>query len=130
MIEVLLGSCLHLNLPNLPLKLTAALRRDLSRQFHSSYPLSHFPCTQLFPISPTARQKMGTQAGRGGGGGDNDDEDDYDLDDPFLNDSSSDDYAPTDDSSDSGAELSQETQEEDDTRRMLKEAKKFLKKRK
>lgn len=91
--------------------------------FHSSQSL---PLLILFLISPTARQKMGTQAGRGSGN----DEDDYDLDDPFLNDSSSDDYAPTDDSSDSGAELSQETQEEDDTRRMLKEAKKFLKKRK
>lgn len=57
-------------------------------------------------------------------------QDDYDLDDPFINDGSSDDFAPSDDSnSDSDWEDSQEAEEESQERkRMLKEAKKFTKK--
>ncbi|MPC80378.1 hypothetical protein E2C01_074956 [Portunus trituberculatus] len=70
-----------------------------------------------------ARQQKGKQAGEGEG-----DDDDYDYDDPFLDDGSSDDYAPTDESSDSAPEPSQDMDEED-TRRMMKEAKKFVKKR-
>ncbi|KAK3891019.1 hypothetical protein Pcinc_005071 [Petrolisthes cinctipes] len=57
-----------------------------------------------------------------------DSEDDYDYDDPFLNDSSTDDYAPSDCSSDSFTEPSQEVEEEDTTR-MLKEGKKFVRRR-
>ncbi|KAB7500567.1 Aprataxin and PNK-like factor [Armadillidium nasatum] len=59
---------------------------------------------------------------------DSDDSDEYDFDDPFLNDESSDDYAPTDSSGpDSDIE---DTVQEEDTKRMMKEAKKFVKKRK
>lgn len=58
--------------------------------------------------------------------GENDSEDEYDYDDPFLNDESSDDYAPTDSDSDSPIE---DAEEEDNTNRMLKEAKKFIRKR-
>lgn len=54
---------------------------------------------------------------------DNDDSDDYDYDDPFLNDESSDDYAPTD--SESFME-----DEDDDIKSTLEEGKKFVKKRK
>ncbi|XP_042204697.1 aprataxin and PNK-like factor isoform X2 [Homarus americanus] len=53
--------------------------------------------------------------------------DDYDYDDPFLNEGSSDDYAPTDSGSDSAMEAEQG--EEEDTTRMLKEAKKFVRKK-
>lgn len=64
------------------------------------------------------------QKKKGDGEGDSDDE--YDYDDPFLNDESSDDYAPTDSDSDSPLE---DAEEEDNTSRMLKEAKKFIRKR-
>ncbi|XP_064097340.1 aprataxin and PNK-like factor [Macrobrachium nipponense] len=53
---------------------------------------------------------------------DNDDSDDYDYDDPFLNDESSDDYAPTDSES--------FMEDDDDTQSTLEEGKKFVKKRK
>nr|CAD7574331.1 unnamed protein product [Timema californicum] len=53
-------------------------------------------------------------------------EDDYDLNDSFLNDGSSDDYQPTDLDSDSDS-VSDEV-DEPDTKRMKKEAKKFVKK--
>lgn len=56
------------------------------------------------------------------------DSDEYDYDDPFLNDDSSDDYAPTDSGSDSAMEL--EAEEEEDTTRMMKEARKFVRKKK
>ena len=55
-------------------------------------------------------------------------EDDYDYDDPFLNDASSDDYQPTDSDSDNSATSAGE--DEEDTNRMLKEAKRFTKRRK
>jgi len=58
-----------------------------------------------------------------------DEEDDYDYDDPFLNDASSDDYQPTDTGSDVSDELSS-GEEEADRKRMMKEAKKFTKKKK
>lgn len=57
--------------------------------------------------------------------GSNDSEsDDYDYDDPFLNDDSSDEYAPTDSGSDTNVE---DNDEEEDTDRMLKEGRKFIK---
>ncbi|RXG56821.1 Aprataxin and PNK-like factor [Armadillidium vulgare] len=59
---------------------------------------------------------------------DSDDSDEYDFDDPFLNDESSDDYAPTD-SGGPDSDIEDAVQEED-TKRMMKEAKKFVKKRK
>ncbi|KAK7083745.1 hypothetical protein SK128_018511 [Halocaridina rubra] len=59
--------------------------------------------------------------------GDDSDSDDYDYSDPFLNDASSDDYAPTDSGSDSRVET--EGEDEEDTKRMLKEGKKFVKKK-
>ena len=49
-------------------------------------------------------------------------EDDYDYDDPFLNDASSDDYEPTDSGSDDTAS---EGEEEHDSKRTKKEAKRF-----
>jgi hypothetical protein len=58
-----------------------------------------------------------------------DDSDDYDYDDPFLNDASSDDYQPTDTGSDISDEMSSGG-EESDSKRMMKEAKKFTRKRK
>jgi hypothetical protein len=57
-----------------------------------------------------------------------DDEDDYDYDDPFLNDASSDDYQPTDTGSDISDVMSS-GEEEADTKRMMKEAKKFARKK-
>jgi len=60
---------------------------------------------------------------------DDDDEDDYDYDDPFINDASSDDYQPTDSGSDVSHEMSS-GEEEADTKRMVKEAKKFARKKK
>ena len=63
------------------------------------------------------RQKVGDDSGT----------DEYDYDDPFLNDGSSDDYAPTDSGSDSPMEP--EGEEEDDTRRMIHEGKKFVRNR-
>ena len=65
-------------------------------------------------------------------GADYDSEDSYDYDDPFLNDGSSDDYAPTDsDDSDSEWGPSQPMNEEEkkDLKRMKKEAQKFVKKK-
>ncbi|XP_050300605.1 aprataxin and PNK-like factor [Anthonomus grandis grandis] len=58
-----------------------------------------------------------------------DGEDDYDYDDPFLNDDSSDDFEPTDSESDldDSHDSNACTEESQDQRRMLKEAKKFLK---
>ncbi|KDR22686.1 aprataxin and PNK-like factor isoform X3 [Zootermopsis nevadensis] len=60
---------------------------------------------------------------------DNEDDDDDDYDDPFLNDASSDDYQPTG----SGSDISDRTSsgdEESDARRMMKEAKTFIRKKK
>ncbi|XP_042864715.1 aprataxin and PNK-like factor isoform X2 [Penaeus japonicus] len=73
---------------------------------------------------PKRRAKYKAQKKKGDGEGDSEDE--YDNDDPFLNDESSDDYAPTDSDSDSPLE---DAEEEDNTSRMLKEAKKFIRKR-
>jgi hypothetical protein len=56
-----------------------------------------------------------------------DDDDDYD--DPFLNDASSDDYQPTDTGSDISDGISS-GEEESDSKRMMKEAKKFTRKKK
>ncbi|XP_066139962.1 aprataxin and PNK-like factor [Euwallacea fornicatus] len=58
-------------------------------------------------------------------------DDDYDYNDPFLNDNSSDDYQPTDsDSSGATTDNSQDLDVEyQDRKRMLKEAKKFIKKK-
>ncbi|XP_049946167.1 aprataxin and PNK-like factor [Schistocerca serialis cubense] len=53
----------------------------------------------------------------------NSEEDEYDYDDPFLNDASSDDYEPTDSGSDVSAS---EGEEEQDLKRMEKEAKRFV----
>jgi hypothetical protein len=58
-----------------------------------------------------------------------DDDDDYDYDDPFINDASSDDYQPTDTGSDVSDEVSS-GEEEANTKRMMKEAKKFTRKKK
>jgi hypothetical protein len=58
-----------------------------------------------------------------------DNDDDYDYDDPFLNDASSDDYQPTDSGSDTSDGMSS-GDEELEARRMMKEAKKFTKKKK
>ena len=59
---------------------------------------------------------------------DDDEEDDYDLDDSFLNDDSSDDYDPTDSETDD--DFSQpDSVVEDDAKRTLKEAKKFINKK-
>lgn len=60
---------------------------------------------------------------------DDDEDDDYDYDDPFLNDGSSDDYQPTDSGSDVSDGMSS-GEEEADTKRMVKEAKKFTRKKK
>lgn len=60
---------------------------------------------------------------------DDDDDDDYDYDDPFLNDASSDDYQPTDTDSDISDGMSS-GDEESDSKRMMKEAKKFTRKKK
>ncbi|CAG9819106.1 unnamed protein product [Phaedon cochleariae] len=57
-------------------------------------------------------------------------EDDYDMEDPFINDGSSDDFQPSNDGSDDDTdwEDSQKVVEEsEETRRLLKEAKKFTK---
>jgi hypothetical protein len=54
---------------------------------------------------------------------------DYDYDDPFLNDTSSDDYQPTDTDSDISDGMSS-GDEEPDSKRMTKEAKKFTRKKK
>lgn len=58
-----------------------------------------------------------------------DDDDDYDYGDPFLNDASSDDYQPTDNDSDISDGISS-GDEEPDSKRMVKEAKKFTRKKK
>jgi hypothetical protein len=60
---------------------------------------------------------------------DDDEDDDYDYDDPFINDGSSDDYQPTDSGSDVSDGMSS-GEEEADTKRMVKEAKKFTRKKK
>ncbi|CAG9856203.1 unnamed protein product [Phyllotreta striolata] len=61
-------------------------------------------------------------------------EDDYDFDDSFINDGSSDDYEASDDdgdSSDSDWRVSQaEPEESEETRRLIREARKFTKKKK
>jgi hypothetical protein len=57
-----------------------------------------------------------------------DEDDDYDYDDPFINDASSDDYQPTDTGSDISDEMSS-GEEESNTKRMMKEARKFTRKK-
>ncbi|XP_018320868.1 aprataxin and PNK-like factor [Agrilus planipennis] len=54
-------------------------------------------------------------------------EEDYDYDDPFINDDSSDDYVADDDDSDSEWNLEDEDFEEEDAKRLVKEAKRFTK---
>lgn len=75
---------------------------------------------------PQPKRRAKYRAQKKKAAGENDSEDEYDYDDPFLNDESSDDYAPTDSDSDSPIE---DAEEEDNTSRMLKEAKKFIRKR-
>lgn len=58
------------------------------------------------------------------------DEDDYDYSDPFLNDDSSDDFEPSDfgiNSSESDFDDSQEVDDARERNRMLREAKRFIK---
>lgn len=53
-------------------------------------------------------------------------EDDYDLEDPFINDDSEDDFQPeNDDDTDSEWNDSQEIDEDEDTRQLLKEARRI-----
>nr|CAD7403631.1 unnamed protein product [Timema poppensis] len=73
-----------------------------------------------------ARPQRGTNGKPRKTHGKSSEEDDYDLNDSFLNDGSSDDYQPTDLDSDSDS-VSDEV-DEPDTKRMKKEAKKFVKK--
>ena len=69
------------------------------------------------PPSPTARQKAQKAAA-------GDTPDSYDLDDPFINDSDSDDYAPDDSGSDWSAEEGSGS-DEDDRRRRDREARRL-----
>ncbi|CAL4066048.1 unnamed protein product [Meganyctiphanes norvegica] len=78
---------------------------------------------------PQPQRKAKRKAAAKKGGSDESESDDYDYDDPFLNDDSSDDYAPTDSGEDTNIEDNDtiEDNEDENTQRMLKEGKKFVK---
>ncbi|XP_069185965.1 aprataxin and PNK-like factor isoform X1 [Procambarus clarkii] len=78
---------------------------------------SRVPQPQRKAKRKARRQKQDAESGS----------DEYDYDDPFLNDGSSDDYAPTESGSDSAMDADEADVE--DTKRMLNEAKKFVKKK-